>query len=159
MSKILVITLFSFFFLNVCSSKIENKTDQRVGRTLEFIGKLEFIDESASKISSIDIAIADDDMTRSQGLMDVRELKPDGGMLFIFEDETRQSFWMANTPLPLDLIFVDMDKKIVHIHQNATPFSQSGIDSVHPAMYVVEVNAGYAMKHDLKIGHSISYTY
>lgn len=146
-------------FLNVCSPKIENNTEQRVGKTLDFIGKLDFVDESDSIISSIDIAIADDDMTRSQGLMDVRELKPDGGMLFIFDAETRQSFWMANTPLSLDLIFVDMDKKIVHIHQNATPFSKSGIDSVNPAMYVVEVNAGYAMKHDLKIGHSITYTY
>ncbi|HAC16094.1 MAG TPA: DUF192 domain-containing protein [Bacteroidetes bacterium] len=159
MPKILVLTFVSAFIFNVCSPKIESTPVQSAGRNLDFVGTLDFVDETSSVISTIDIAVADDDMTRSQGLMDVRELKSDGGMLFIFEAETRQSFWMANTPLPLDLIFVDMDKKIVHIHQNATPFSQSGIDSVNPAMYVVEVNAGYAVNHDLKPGQTISFNY
>ena len=159
MTKYLILTIISAFFLNVCSPKVESTQPQNTGRTLEFVGTLDFVDETANIISTIDIAVADNDMTRSQGLMDVRELKSDGGMLFIFEAETRQSFWMANTPLPLDLIFVDMDKNIVHIHQNATPFSKNGIDSVNPAMYVVEVNAGYALNYDLKVGQTISFNY
>ena len=159
MSKYLIFAFVPGILLNMCSPKLEPTSDQKSGRILDFVGTLEFMDETSTIISVIDIAVADNDMTRSLGLMDVRQLKPDGGMLFVFESETRQSFWMANTPLPLDLIFVGLDKNIVHIHQNAAPFSQNGIDSVNPAMYVVEVNAGYVLNYDLKVGQKISFNF
>jgi uncharacterized membrane protein (UPF0127 family) len=108
-------------------------------------------------ISSIDIAVADTPELRNLGLMDVRTLPWNSGMLFIFAQQERLSFWMANTPLPLDLLFVNSDYQIVHIHHNAQPFSQQQIDSVHPALYVVEVNGGYAVRNDIVEGNYIRF--
>lgn len=142
-----------------CGSERNEGTANSSGRIPEFIGNLQFLAENDDTISTIDIALADDDESRALGLMDVRSLKQDGGMLFVFPGEQRQNFWMANTPLPLDLIFVNSRLEIVHIHHNARPFSQQGIDSNYPAMYVVEVNAGYAIQYDLQAGHKISFNY
>lgn len=144
-------------FLTMCASEQKDSIPSQ-GRQIEFRGTLEFLADT-TVIASIDIAVADDEMSRAQGLMDVRELKSDGGMLFVFDYNDRLNFWMANTPLPLDLIFVNSSLQIVHIHHNATPFSQHGIDSIYPAMYVVEVNAGYAMRYDLQPGQFISFSY
>lgn len=151
------IILLSLMFLNMCVSEQKDSVAVQ-GRQIEYRGTLEFLNDT-TVISKIDIAVADDEMSRSLGLMDVRDLKHDGGMLFVFNDNDRLSFWMANTPLPLDLIFVNSNLQIVHIHHNATPFSQQGIDSVYPAKYVVEVNAGYAMRYDLQPGQFISFNY
>ena len=90
--------------------------------------------------------------------MDVRNLETSQGMLFIFDRQEVQSFWMANTPLPLDLLFADENRTIVHIHTNARPYSRIQSHRSNPAKYVVEVNAGYAMARDLQVGHTISYT-
>lgn len=128
------------------------------GRTLSFTGELAFIDENRDTLSVIEIAVANNDSTRSLGLMDVRNLASNQGMLFIFDRQEVQSFWMANTPLPLDLLFADENGTIVHIHSNARPYSRSQIPSIYPARYVVEVNAGYAMARDLRAGQTISYT-
>lgn len=157
MAKLL---LFLAFLLQMCSGsqpEATSTTTPTTGRQLDYVGSLSFIDNDKT-ISTIDIALADDDMSRSQGLMDVRSMKEDGGMLFIFDAQERQSFWMANTPLPLDLIFADESFQIVHVHHNAVPFSRGGIDSVYPTKYVIEVNAGYAVKYDLRAGMSFSYT-
>jgi len=140
-----------------CSSQQSNTSESTSGRVLEFVGTLDFLKSDNQVNSTIAIALADNDDTRSQGLMDVRTLNADQGMLFIFPSEIRQSFWMANTPLALDLIFVNENLEIVSIHQNARPFSRQSIDSEYPAKYVVEVNAGYAIRHDLQIGNKINY--
>jgi uncharacterized protein len=157
MSRLLLI--FVLFF-QLCSGSQTVPASTQIstpGRQLVFKGTLSFVDVDRT-ISKIDIALADDDMSRSQGLMDVRSMKDDGGMLFIFDVQERQSFWMANTPLPLDLIFADENFNIVHIHHNAAPYSRSGIDSLEPAKYVIEVNAGYAVKNDLRAGMTFTYS-
>lgn len=146
--------------LQMCTgSQTETNADNSTsyGRQLQYVGTLSFNDGQET-ISTIDIALANDDMTRAQGLMDVRSMKENGGMLFIFETQERQNFWMANTPLPLDLIFADESMQIVHVHHNAVPFSRSGIDSIFPAKYVIEVNAGYAVRYDLRAGLTFNYT-
>lgn len=147
-------------FIQMCSGSTPESTVETPpssGRQLDYVGSLSFLDNEQI-VSSIDIALADDDMSRAQGLMDVRQMKQDGGMLFIFDVQERQNFWMANTPLPLDLIFADEAKQIVHVHHNAVPFSKSGIDSMYPAKYVIEVNAGYAVQYDLRAGMTFNYT-
>lgn len=140
------------------SESTDNESQAGQGRIIDFTGSLTIIDRNNNELSTLDIAIADNETTRSLGLMDVRELKADGGMLFIFDQEVRQNFWMANTPLPLDLIFANSSGEIVHIHQRAQPFSRDGIDSVYPSLYVLEVNAGYTLTHDIQVGHFITYT-
>jgi uncharacterized protein len=147
--------------LQLCSGSNQKQSDEvhtnTIGRDIDFVGELRF-HEAENDLVTIDIALADNDMSRSQGLMDVRFLKPDGGMLFVFDVQERLNFWMASTPLPLDLIFADENKSIVHIHHNAIPFSRQGIDSMVPAKYVIEVNAGFALTYDIKPGNTFSYT-
>jgi uncharacterized membrane protein (UPF0127 family) len=146
--------------LQLCSGSEQKQSDEgtaTIGREILFVGEVQF-HEAGNDLVTIDIALADNDMSRSQGLMDVRFLKPNGGMLFVFDVQERLNFWMASTPLSLDLIFADEDKSIVHVHHNAIPFSRQGIDSLEPAKYVIEVNAGFALKYDIKPGNTYSYT-
>ena len=89
--------------------------------------------------------------------MDVNTLPDDRGMLFIFDEQQELSFWMANTPLPLDIIFVNEDKKIVRIHHSTPPYSQQNFTSGSPALYAIETNGGYAVAHDIQEGMKVAF--
>lgn len=89
--------------------------------------------------------------------MDVNSLPQDRGMLFIFEEQQPLSFWMANTPLPLDIFFVNKDMEIVRIHRNTQPFSEENFTSDAPAIYAVETNGGFAVAHDIREGMKIAF--
>lgn len=146
------------FLINCSGSDKPEFSDDRINRVLDFKGEVSFFSTDGERlISTIDVAIADDDHTRSEGLMDVHELPADSGMLFIFEGNQPRSFWMANTPLSLDIIFANSDFEIVRIHRNTPPYSHEQIRSELPAKYVVEVNAGYSLRHDLTEGMIISF--
>jgi uncharacterized membrane protein (UPF0127 family) len=79
------------------------------------------------------------------------------GMLFLMGIEELQAFWMKNTILPLDIMFVDSERRIVSIHRNCKPYSLDQIPSGKPAIFVVEVNAGYTEKYGIKVGDLISF--
>lgn len=150
---------FSFILLLVSCSNSDKPEigEDRVNRVLDYTAEISFYSSDGARlISTIDVAIADDDNSRSEGLMDVHELPSDAGMLFIFEGDQPRSFWMANTPLSLDIMFVNSELEIVRIHRNTPPYSHEQIRSELPAMYVVEVNAGYALIHDITEGMRIS---
>ena len=76
---------------------------------------------------------------------------------FIFDENQPLNFWMVNTPLPLDIIYVGADSSIVRIHQNTTPFSEATLPSDSPAKFVVETNAGYTMEHGILEGMKIRF--
>ncbi len=80
------------------------------------------------------------------------------GMLFLMPREDIQGFWMRNTYIPLDMIFVNGNKQIVTIHANTTPMNENSYISTAPALYVVEVNAGYCNKNKFKEGDKIDFT-
>lgn len=84
-------------------------------------------------------------------------LDVDKGMLFIFDEEQILNFYMKNTPLALDLIFLNKQLEIVHIHKNAIPNDLTGISSVQPAQYVLEIQAGLSDLHLLQKGNQIDY--
>jgi len=143
-------------FTTACSESDETQTETTAEeRVLTYETTVTFFNEAGDEISEIDAAIADDDASRSQGLMDVHSLPDDAGMLFIFDDNEQRNFWMASTPLSLDIIFVNEDYEIVRIHRNTPPYSQDSIPSELPSMYVVEVNAGYTMRYDINEGGRI----
>ncbi len=96
--------------------------------------------------------IADDDETRARGLMYVHELPPDTGMLFVFDQPQFASFWMKNTYLSLDLIFIAEDGTVVTVAGAAKPLSLDPIESIAPVRYVLELAAGTAAKIGLKAG-------
>ncbi len=96
---------------------------------------------------TIDIEIADSDSSRMRGMMQ-RTGFPDGtGMLFIFPAEEIQTFWMANTPVALDILFADADSQIVDIHKYTRPLSPENVTSDQPARFVLEVPAGFVDSH------------
>ena len=80
------------------------------------------------------------------------------GMLFIQDEFKVQNFYMKNTQISLDLIFIGENLKIVSFQENAKPYDESSLSSQVPAKYVLEVNAGLAEKWLLEVGDSISYT-
>src|SRR5699024_7156277 len=102
-------------------------------------------------------ALADNDRERSQGLMDINNLPEDNGMLFIFEENKPRGFWMANTPLPLDIIFVNTEKVIVRIYHNTKQYSKDSITSYQSANYVLEPNSCYTVNHYIREGMSVAF--
>jgi hypothetical protein len=89
---------------------------------------------------------------RIQGLMNRDQLKARTGMWFVFEDDAKRSFWMRNTRIPLDIVYVDHKGKIVRIFKNTRPYSERGLPSGAPARYVLEVNGGEASQLGLAEG-------
>ena len=106
----------------------------------------------------INIEIADTDSSRTRGLMQRDKLPADSGMLFIFESETQQGFWMANTRLALDLIFIRTDGSVQSISKYVQPMSLDSVLSDGPAQYVLEVEAGYVDSVGLTEGDLIEWT-
>jgi uncharacterized membrane protein (UPF0127 family) len=103
---------------------------------------------------SFTIEIADDPGERSRGLMFRREMDDDHGMLFIFEQSQPVGFWMKNTPLPLDLVFIGEDGKVRAI-ERGEPFSEAPIAPGEPVQFVLELNAGTAAEAGIDNGDLI----
>ncbi|WP_298965138.1 DUF192 domain-containing protein [uncultured Roseibium sp.] len=102
------------------------------------------------------VEVASTDRQRARGLMFREEMAADHGMLFVFEGEGERFFWMKNTPLPLDIIYIDAKGWIVSIAADTTPFSEDVIPSREPAKYVLELNAGLAAKLGFEPGDGVS---
>jgi|GEM_PF-436931 len=106
------------------------------------------------------VEIADEPAEQRRGLMFRRDLAPDHGMLFVFEREARYGFWMKNTLIPLDMIWLDSKKQVVFIQENAVPCPAEACESYQPskaARYVLELNAGTARQIGLNIGDQMRF--
>ena len=102
-----------------------------------------------------DVELALNDAERSRGLMYREKLGPYDGMLFDFHQEAPVSFWMKNTLIPLDMLFIAGDGTIKHIHSNATPLSTESIPSQFPVRAVLEINGGSARLLGIKPGDKV----
>lgn len=103
-----------------------------------------------------EVELADEPRERERGLMHRRELCEDCGMLFAFPEERILAFWMKDTLLPLDMVFLDDRGRIVALHERTVPLRMSPpYASPVPARYVLEVNAGYASAHGLAPGRAV----
>ena len=107
----------------------------------------------------IDIELAEFPDQHQRGLMYVQSMGQDEGMLFIFNRERPRSFWMKNTPLPLDIIYIDSQGFIVSWAANTTPFSLQSLPSHAPAQFVLELNAGSISHFGIEIGDRITYPF
>jgi len=100
------------------------------------------------------------DHERARGLMFREKINPDQGMLFIFESEGRHSFWMKNTLISLDILWLNRDQQIVHIEEHVPPCREDPCPSYAskiPAMYVLELKAGSVKDNDLKMYDTLSF--
>ena len=120
-------------------------------------GKLDFVGLDGSKAVTIVIEIAETDKARRKGLMGRSSLRMTNGMLFIFEQAELRYFWMYNTPTSLDMIFVDPEKRIVHIAESTLPLSTQTYSSQFPTQYAVEVPAGFVKFFKIKTGMRIQW--
>ena len=106
------------------------------------------------------VELADTQEKMIKGLMYREHLNKDSGMIFIFDETHPQpiAMWMKNTFIPLDMLFVSKDKTIIGIAQNTEPLSLKTIrPTTKPSAYVIELNAGEAKKHGIKIGDKVLY--
>jgi len=93
----------------------------------------------------------------AKGLMFREQLGAKEGMLFLGNRERMQKFWMKNTPLALDIIFISKDLKIVSIHKNAEPLSEQGISSLKPAQHILEILVGSSDRLGIKTGDHVQF--
>jgi len=101
------------------------------------------------------VEIAANQSQRQYGLMNREHLDPDKGMLFVFENEGNYRFWMKNTQIPLDIIWINSSQDIVYIERNVQPCTLDFCPSIDPgknASYVLEINGGLSDKYNLKVG-------
>ena len=92
-----------------------------------------------------------------RGLMFRERLDADAGMVFLFENDDDHTFWMKNTPLPLDMIFITRDLAVAGVVENTTPFSTQTRSCGQQSRYVLEVNAGFAAQHGITAGTKVTF--
>jgi uncharacterized membrane protein (UPF0127 family) len=101
------------------------------------------------------VELADDPAERAQGLMFRESLPRAAGMLFVYDQPQRPVFWMRNTLIPLDMIFVDSAGTVLHIHENAVPLDETGIDGGPGVLAVLEINGGLSRQLGLDVGSEL----
>lgn len=116
---------------------------------------LTIVTEGGSHVFQVEVARTDEQ--RARGLMFRRFMPADRGMLFDFKTEQPVMMWMRNTYIPLDMIFIARDGRVINIAENTEPLSERTIASAAPAFAVLEVNAGISRKIGLKAGDRISH--
>jgi uncharacterized membrane protein (UPF0127 family) len=112
---------------------------------------------SKSGVHTFSVEVVDNDADRAKGLMFRKSLPEGTGMLFDFKREQDVSFWMQNTYIPLDMIFIRADGRILRIAENAVPMSTEQIPSRGPAKGVLEVTAGTARKMGIEPGDRVAH--
>lgn len=121
-------------------------------------GRLAVIQDGDSLVV-LDIEIAESDSAKERGMMQ-REGFPTekSGMLFPFEEERERNFWMANTPVALDIFYINADSQVVNVAKYAEPVTADQVPSVEPAQYVLETPAGFADSHGILVGDRVRWT-
>ncbi|MBI2105767.1 DUF192 domain-containing protein [Candidatus Woesearchaeota archaeon] len=137
MKKLLVVLIILILlFVSGCDSSKQVKINEKV----------------------FNVEIADNQIERAQGLMFRNYLEEDSGMLFIFQEENFYGFWMKNTLIPLDIIWINENKEIVFIKRDAQLCNEEECSSIIPdkkARYVLEINSNLTEKYNIKIGDKI----
>lgn len=116
-----------------------------------------FINKNNETIFQIDAEIASLPEECFRGLMYRSEMDENQGMLFIMNKEEIQSFYMRNTIIPLDIIYINSNYEIVDIYKNTKTLDETSLPSAEPALFVVEINAGLCDKFNIKKGDKINF--
>jgi len=145
-------------FLTITACKEEKKSIKQTEVTFTKEADLTIFKIATDSTEiKLDIEIADTDYDIQTGLMYISSMETNQGMLFVFEDAIERHFYMKNTQIPLDIIYLGANNKIVSFQKNAKPFNEATLPSNVPAKYVLEINAGLVDTWSLKEGDSISY--
>lgn len=155
----ILLALSSLLLLFFSSCKEDQKNFKTIEITFKKEGELRlFKAETDSLIAKYDIEIAETDYERQRGLMDRTSMKDDQAMLFIFPDMRMRSFYMKNTYISLDIIYIDDSNKIVSIQKNAKPLNETSLPSTAPAKYVLEIKGGLSAQLGIAEGDRIDFS-
>ncbi|MGH7825165.1 MAG: DUF192 domain-containing protein [Candidatus Binatia bacterium] len=137
---LILVVIFGSVFATACRARPEVAISTGQGRTFNF-----------------KVEIADTPSKRELGLQYRHDLATDRGMLFIFPEERQQSFWMKNTPIALDMIFINKERKIVGIVEQAVPFSLDSRSVGAQSQFVLEINGGLARRYGIQAGDKVRF--
>lgn len=138
-----MLRLFILVFIIACSGSGENENTRTVQVTTD----------SGSYLFNVEVA--DTPSERATGLMNRDSLASDAGMFFVWDEDVNTSFWMKDTSISLDILFINADLSIVSITENSTPYSEELITSSESFRYVLEVNAGFVSSSGAKVGDRV----
>lgn len=149
LKKIIIIIAAGFFsliflFFSGCINKTSSDSNFN-------LASIKFYNED-KEVFEIKAEVADTIYKQTIGLMNREKLDEDRGMFFVFNSEGKRDFWMKNTLIPLDMVFLDKDLKIINIIENAQPCKVLDCEiysSIDPARYVIEINGGLSSKYNL----------
>jgi uncharacterized protein len=145
--KIFIYFLFLVFFKSFLSCSYVSAED----RTVTFYNK------SKQTLCSFIAELAVTPEEHERGLMYRKSLAPDAAMLFVSKEDNVQYFWMKNTYIPLDMVFINSKLEVTSIYRSAKPLDEITISSRSPAMYVLEINAGKADQCNIRVGSKIKF--
>ena len=148
---------FYIFIIILCSSFVfPLSTYTANARTLDDLEDLEkgFVSIKLDSNESIEfsVLIAESNKDRRQGLMHIEFMEENQGMLFVFNPPRRVSMWMRNTPMSLDILFIDRNGKVINMEENTTPYSTKALSSGGTIRWVLEINGGLAKTKGIKTG-------
>ncbi|MCB0398670.1 MAG: DUF192 domain-containing protein [Winogradskyella sp.] len=150
--------IFSLVIFFNCKNEKKTTSSDKVEVNFKKEGVLQLKKgKSDSIVKTLDIEIAEDAYETQTGLMYRTKLGINQGMLFIFPDEQLRNFYMKNTKIPLDIIYIDESYKIVSFQRNAKPLDETSLPSEVPAKYVLEINAGLSDEWQLEVGDKIDF--
>lgn len=118
------------------------------------LGRVYFRLPAGHQTAPFKVEVARSDAERKMGLMYRRELEPDRGMLFVYPEESDHSIWMRNTYIPLDLVFIAADMKVLGVIENVPVLNEEPRSIGKPSKYILEVNAGAVRRHGIVEGAS-----
>ena len=157
--SLILLAISSLLVLLSSSCKEEKKVIKPMEITFKKEGELSlFKAETDSLIAKFNIEIADNEYETQTGLMDRKSMKDTNAMLFIFPDMQLRSFYMKNTLIPLDIIYLDNNNSIVSIQENTKPLDEASLPSGSPAQYVLEINGGLSQQLNIEVGDKMSFT-
>ncbi len=151
---LIIIILFS------CQSKPAKQTHKNINREISFKEdlKVRIIDSTGKEIANFNTELADDEYKRQTGLMYRKKMQNNQAMLFVFKNEEPRYFYMKNTFIPLDIIYINRNKEIVSWVENAKPLDETSLPSHLPAQYVLEIKGGLIDQLGIKKGMKLDFS-
>ena len=157
--SVFLIVLSMCFAFTTTSCKKEETVIKQVEVPFTKEGELTLLKKGTdSVIQALDIELANTQTERDLGLMYRNTLKDNQGMLFVFPESAPRSFYMRNTHIALDIIFLDENRAIVSIQREANPMDETSLPSEGAAQYVLEIKGGLSQKWNLEKGDTIEFS-